>query len=441
MSVRVVRDVPVRAPEAAAAGLQNDVFRQQRARSRPLGNMTAVRVCGFANVFHVLVGLSLSVACTGSLTGSNAERDGGSGPVVGRDGALPVGPDGGGPEVDDGGLVGDDAEVPTDDAGAPLPGPTDAGGPTERGFRVDGRRLLIDGEPLEIRGVCWSPVPRGSAWPPDYARFVDRDSEMMAAAGITHVRTYGPILDRTVLDRLHARGISVLMTVYSWGGDPESVATESARQVIDHPAIAMWLVGNEWNYNGYYTGLPFGEAVARTERVAAALKALDPSRPVATIYGELPSPETLAAIPSVDLWGINAYRGIGFGDLFARWAALSNKPMFMGEYGADAWDARDGGRPNVEAQADATRALTEAILASSTARHADGVVLGGTIFEWNDEWWKDGSGSVDAHDVGGVAPGGGPHPDATFNEEWWGIVDIDRRPRPAYTALQAIYTR
>ncbi|MCU0677937.1 MAG: hypothetical protein MUE69_34840, partial [Myxococcota bacterium] len=259
-----------------------------------------------------------SLACTGSMTGVDGERDAGSRPEDGRDGGLPVG-DGGESEIRDGGLVDDDAEAPMDDAGTPTPGPTsDAGGPTERGFRVDGRRLLIDGEPLEIRGVCWSPVPRGSAWPPDYARFVDRDAEMMAAAGITHVRTYGPILDRTVLDRLHARGIAVLMTVYSWGGDPESVATESARQVIDHPAIAMWLVGNEWNYNGYYTGLPFGEAVARTERVAAALKALDPSRPVATIYGELPSPETLAAIPSVDLWGINAYRGIGFGDLFAR---------------------------------------------------------------------------------------------------------------------------
>ncbi len=386
--------------------------------------------------------LLTSLACNATLSElgdpdgstSSPRRDTGphtDGSVSVEDDAATPSDDGGGFDPDGGGTREVDASTPAPDAGTP-PMP-------ERGFRVDGRRLLIGGVPLEIRGVCWSPVPRGRGWPPDYAAAVDRDAELMQAAGITHVRTYGPIGDRSVLDRLHARGISVLMTVYSWGGDHETSAVDAARAVMDHPAVVMWLVGNEWNYTGYSTGVPFAEAVARTERIAASLKALDPSRPVATVYGELPSPETLAAIPSVDAWGINSYRGIGFGDLFAAWAARSNKPMFIGEYGADAWDARGGGRENLEAQAEATGVLTQAILDSSTARHAEGLVLGGAIFEWNDEWWKDGAGSPDAHDVGGVAPGGGPHPDATFNEEWWGIVDIDRRPRPAYDALRALY--
>ena len=79
------------------------------------------------------------------------------------------------------------------------------------------------------------------------------------------------------------------------------------------------------------------------------------------------------------------------------------------------------------AQAEATASLAGAI--EDAAARDGGVVSGGTIFEWSDEWWKDGSGSPSEHDVGGIAPGGGPHPDATFNEEWWGVVTIDRTPR------------
>jgi len=61
------------------------------------------------------------------------------------------------------------------------------------------------------------------------------------------------------------------------------------------------------------------------------------------------------------------------------------------------------------------------------------------VFEFFFEWWKDPSGSPSLHDVGGNAPGGGPFPDQVFNEEWWGLVDIERSTRPAYDSLRQVF--
>jgi hypothetical protein len=241
-----------------------------------------------------------------------------------------------------------------------------------------------------------------------------------------------------VLDRLWAAGIRVIESVYPYGGVDASVVTERVRAVKDHPAVLYWALGNEWNYNGLYVGLSVEASLARLNEVAALVRAEDPTRPITTIYGELPAPETIAAMPEIDLWGINAYRGLSFGDLFDTWRARSDKPMFIAEYGADAYNANLPGY-DPESQALATAALTREILEQAADPVAGGAVLGGTLFEWSDEWWKDATGSLSAQDVGGIAPGGGPYPDQVFNEEWWGLVDIDRDPRPAFERLRAVF--
>lgn len=304
---------------------------------------------------------------------------------------------------------------------------------------VDGRGIFVDGRAFHIRGVCWNPVPKGATHPDgiDFAGSVDEDGALMQAAGINVVRTYEAITDPAVLDALAERGIMVLNSIYVWGGDEPSVVTARVAPVADHPAVLAWVVGNEWNYNGLYVDLNHEDSLARLNEAATLLKQNAGSRPVATVYGELPSAETVAAMPDVDIWGINAYRGIGFGDLFTAWAARSQKPMFLAEYGADAYNANEA-RYDPESQAEAVSVLTQEIADNASAFVDGGVASGGSIFEFADEWWKDSEGSPDAHDVGGVAPGGGPHPDQTFNEEWWGLVDVDRVPRPAYEALGAV---
>lgn len=304
---------------------------------------------------------------------------------------------------------------------------------------IDGRGVLVDGEPFHIRGVCWNPVPKGATHPDgiDFSGMVAGDAALMKAAGINVVRTYEAITDPDVLDALGEQGIMVLNSIYVWGGDEASVVSARVAPVADHPAVLAWVVGNEWNYNGLYVDLSHEESLARLNEAAALLKQNAGSRPVATVYGEIPSAETIAAMPGIDIWGINSYRGISFGDLFSVWAERSDKPMFIAEYGADAYNANED-RYDPESQAEAVGALTQEIADHGIAFVETGVTLGGSIFEFADEWWKDSEGSPDAQDVGGIAPGGGPYPDMTFNEEWWGLVDVDRVPRPAYEALKAV---
>lgn len=296
----------------------------------------------------------------------------------------------------------------------------------------------MDGEAYHVRGVCWNPVPKGKSHPAglDYAGFVSGDAALFEAAGINTVRTYEPLLDTSVLDKLFEKGIRVLNSVYPYGGDAASVVTERVMAVKDHPAILGWVIGNEWNYNGLYVDLPHAEALARLNEVATLIRAADSSHPIISVYGEVPPVDVIENMPNVDIWGINVYRGKSFGDLFEVWASRSEKPLIVTEYGADAYNANLPGY-DPDSQAEAVEALTEELLARSVALTADGVTLGGTVFEWADEWWK--AGNPDVQDTGGTAPGGGPYPDQTFNEEWWGIVDIDRNLRPAYDALKRLY--
>lgn len=393
--------------------------------------MLKVLPCSAALVFW-----SLLVSCSMDLTGSESSD------VSGSSGSSPLSGDPGSPGS------GGDGSAGVPDPLSPRNGHGTEGGSLDPANRhvipdgrlvADGRALKVGDTAIHLRGVCWNPVAKGGVHPADldFAAAAPQDILLMQAAGINVVRTYEPIADTAVLDSLHAAGIKVIMTVYSWGGADPSAVLSPVNAVKDHPAVLMWMVGNEWNYNGLYVNRSFDESLATVQAAAVLIQAADPHHLVATAYGELPSEETIAKLSAVDVWGINSYRGLSFGDLFSTWESRSGLPMFLSEYGADAYDARNGGAENLDAQAEATSTLAGELEAH--AARSGGVASGGTIFEWSDEWWKDGEGDPSVQDVGGIAPGGGPYPDATFNEEWWGIVTIDRTPRPAYFALQEMF--
>lgn len=326
-------------------------------------------------------------------------------------------------------------------------------GPTK--VTTNGRQLLVNDEPFYIKGVCWNPVGIGGNHPEDlnWKGFVDQDAKLMREAGINAVRTYEGLIDLDVLDILYENGIYVLNNIYGYYATPLADIGRVINATKDHPAILMWSVGNEWNYNKLYSEgsgsvLTYNETRDRLIEAIDIAKELDPNHLVTTIYGEVPftdkqGTDSYEVMDRVDVWALNVYRGAEWFDaegktIFESWEEFtpSNpKPMFIGEYGADAWDSRSS-QNNYSAQAWATQNLAQGILANLTLN--GGVASGGFIFEWADEWWKDSKGENDEHDIGGSAPGGGPWPDMTFNEEWFGLLPIERTSRPAYDAYKSV---
>lgn len=347
---------------------------------------------------------------------------------------------------------------------------------TTQGYRLMLRRRLPDGtldsaRPYTIRGVAWSPSSIGTS-----ADVTNRRREFgtwhrtdirllkeMNANTIYVFLDFGTTPEfigtaRAILDYCYQNGIMVVMTVDEDGADNTANITAAVNAFKDHPAILMWALGNEWNlwrpdrprYYAHYETL----AAAATAMQANALqvKSLDPNHPVISILGEINQPDEASvrdivnkACPTVDIWGANIYRGPRFGKLFAEWMAMSTKPLLLSEFGTDAFWSTSWlpviGYEDQTSQASYLGSLWLDIADNLSDGSASGVCVGGTVFEWNDEWWKTSTGSPASHDPDGYPTTWNPkaHPDGFANEEWFGIVSVDRELRQGYFTMQKRY--
>jgi hypothetical protein len=125
--------------------------------------------------------------------------------------------------------------------------------------------------------------------------------------------------------------------------------------------------------------------------------------------------------------------------------------VFLSEFGTDAFRTRvfrfEEGRQSVDGSVDESMqaafvgGLWREVADHLSAVRLDGVCLGGTVFEWNDEWWKASpafGGVVGHQDYIGFFTYWNVNamPDSVANEEWFGVVSIDRRPREIYDVLR-----
>ena len=320
---------------------------------------------------------------------------------------------------------------------------------TVRGRQLIVRRRLRSGaleppKPYAMRAVCWSPTGKGERNREGYRKYYSQyallDVPKVAALNANTVRTYDPFetnaSGRAVMDFLHSKGIMVAMTVLAWHGD---AGPKSYLQAVDffkgHPALLCWIVGNEFNYNQFYGAPSLDRALEIANEAIDGIHARDKDHPVAAGLGEV-TRELAARVPRADLFALNLYPWLDMESRFAKWPQISPKPFFVSEYGADAYNQKTG-KEDQESQAHAVGVLTRQIQANSSARDPRRVCVGGAVFSLNDEWWKS-AGGDERQDTGGFE-NGGVYPDGQANEEWWGLLDIDRKPRKAYYILRDLY--
>ncbi len=363
-------------------------------------------------------------------------------------------------------------------------------------------RLTVDGEPYLIKGFCYSPVPIGKDY--EYNFWGDgtkpwlTDGKMMKEAGANTIRLYrpgkNPVEVKAALEDLRKKyGVRVLMGHYLgyWDWPPpnytdENFTSKVRQQVLemvrtyrDSPAILMWVLGNENNYsfdlknmrpwsNDAIDALP-DEDARRDEKakiyysfvngLAAEIKKIDPARPVIMGVGEVASLHIAKQYtPDVDIVGMIAYRGPGFANLFRQIEQKIGKPVVMIEWGADSYNAQ-ANEPDEANQAEFIKLQWRDIERNADGGKGVGNSLGGTLFEWNDEWWKSNENlphTWTMHDTSGHWSNTSYYFDAevlgrmNMNEEWWGAVSLDpkkkdgalneRVPKESYNILKNLWT-
>ena len=280
--------------------------------------------------------------------------------------------------------------------------------------RVSGKFLEVDGRRFLVKGVTYgtfAPDADGVQYPS-----LDRvavDFAGMAAAGINTVRTYTPPPD-AVLDLAATHGLRVMAGVpwtqhVAFLDDPtlaRKVRAEVAaevRRMAQHPASLLFAVGNE---------IPPG--VVRwhgPRRIEAFLRSLyDAAKGAAPeallTYANFPPTEYLD-LDVFDVCAFNVYLHRE-ADLRAYLGRLQhvagNRPLLLAEAGADS--IREG----LDGQARLTASQIQTAFAEGAA--------GAVAFAWTDEWWRGG------HSV----------------DDWkFGLVDDERRPKPALAAVSQVF--
>ncbi|OGX43832.1 MAG: hypothetical protein A3G38_04130 [Omnitrophica WOR_2 bacterium RIFCSPLOWO2_12_FULL_51_8] len=360
-------------------------------------------------------------------------------------------------------------------------------------------QLIVDSKPYIVKGVCYNPIPIGKNydydWWSDPAKPWLADGKLMQGMGVNTIRVYQAGSDpqavrKVVRDLYNLYRIRTIMgswlgfweypcPLYGDRAFREKVKKEVLEMVNlykDEPGVLFWTLGNENNYSCSGEVNPWSsdeidkEPDPQKKRVmrfrtyysfvnelAREIHQADPHHPVALGNGELKGLEfARESAPDVDLIACIIYRGKTFGNLFKSLRFSFDRPVMLAEFGADAFNAYLK-KEDQNMQAFFLESQWRQIYGNLAGNpQGAGNCLGGTSFEWLDEWWKHNESSADgwsAHDTESNWQNSSYYFDSkegtkNMNEEWFGIVSLSpetenglhkRVPRKAYYVIREFW--
>jgi len=361
-------------------------------------------------------------------------------------------------------------------------------------------QLIVDRRPYIVKGVCYSPIPIGENheydWWSDPNKPWISDGKLMKEMGLNSIRIYQPgenpeAVKKVIRDLYELYGIRTILGHWlgfweypcPFYGD-ETFQDKIKKEVLEmvnlykeEPGVLLWILGNENNYsclgliNKWSTPEIDKEPDPQKQKAMRAkiyysfvngltrqIHGIDPNHPVALGNGELIGLEFAKEFaPDIDLVACIIYRGKTFGNLFRSLKVTFDRPLLLSEFGADAYDAYLN-KEDQNMQAFFLESQWRQIFENlANNKEGEGNCLGGTIFEWTDEWWKHNEYDPQGrgvHDTESNWSNGSYYFDIkapqnmNMNEEWFGIVALSqdlenglnkRIPRKAYYVLREFW--
>ncbi len=361
----------------------------------------------------------------------------------------------------------------------------------------NGVKLVVDGRDFIINGMNWDFFPIGtnfsySLWnqSDEFIRAaLDHEMSFLRNMGVNVIRQYTGIQPEWIEYIYRNYGIFTMLN-HSFGrygltlgsewvanteySDPRvrELLLEEVSSLVENykgtPGLLMYLLGNENNYGLFWEGaetedIPLEDRKSTTRALAMyklfneaanVMKEIDTSVPVAMCNGDLLFLDIIAEeCNDIDIFGVNMYRGVSFGDAFERVKNEYGKPIMFTEFGADAFNARNN-EEDQYSQAYYLIGNWKEIYENAAGLGKAENSIGGFTFQFSDGWWKFGqTKNLDIHDNNASWANGGYLSDFfegenNMNEEWFGICAkgptnisglYQLYPRAAYYALIEVH--